>query len=251
MKTKVGVFDSGIGGLTVLKECIKQNPNYEYIYYSDSIHNPYGEKTEEEVQRISDNITSFLISKKCKIIIIACNTASATSADYLRKKYPNISFIAIEPAIKPAYLNRNKKENCLVMATPITINSQKFNKLYKTYTNDHFYKIPCENLANLIETGDKKKIKDYLEYHLSKYKNKVSSVVLGCTHYPMIKKEIKEVLGNIDFYDGSKGVAKQLKKVIEENEIKKEKETKITWIDSSNKKEKINKLKKIWEDLYE
>lgn len=248
MKTKIGIFDSGIGGLTVLKECIKENPNYEYIYYSDSIHNPYGEKTKEEIKTISDNITAYLISKNCKIIIIACNTASLTSVDYLRNKYPNIIFLAIEPALKVAYLSIKDNENCLIMATPATINSEKFKKLYNEYNKNNFYKLPCEGLAHLIETENKQKIKEYLILHLSPYKNKVSNVVLGCTHYPIIKQEIIEVLGDITFYDGAQGLAKHLKQILKDNKIEKDNITKITLIDSGKNK---NKLNKIWEAIYE
>jgi len=251
MKTKIGVFDSGMGGLTVLKECIKQNPNYEYIYYSDSKNNPYGEKTSNEVQKFSTNIAQYLIKKGCKIIIIACNTASASSAEYLRKKYPNIKFIAIEPAIKLAYLNTDDNDSCLIMATPGTLDSEKFKKLYDKYHRKNFFLFPCQGLANLIESNEKEKITEYLNIHLSEYKNKVSSVVLGCTHYPIIKEEIRKTLGNITFHDGAQGVANQLERIIQDTNLTQNKKTKIKWIDSSKKIEKTQKLKKLWEEINE
>lgn len=250
MKTKIGIFDSGIGGTTVLKQCIKENPNFEYIYYSDSKNNPYGEKTPEEIIYISDDIVSKLIKKGCNIIIIACNTASAVASTYLREKYPNIHIIAIEPAIKQAYINTKDNEYCLIMATPQTVKSDKFKKLYNTYHKHNFYILPCEGLANLIELRDSKKIKEYLLTHLSQYKNKVTSVVLGCTHYSLIKEQIKETLGDITFYDGAEGVSHQLKKLIQNNNIE-ESNPKITWIDSSNQEEKINNLKKIMGGIYD
>jgi len=243
MQTKIGVFDSGIGGATVLKECIKQCPNFEYIYYSDSKNNPYGDKTREEVLNISSNICDYLISVGCKIIIIACNTASAICVDYLREKYKDIIFIAIEPAIKVAY-DSNELNGTLVMATKGTMDSDRFHILYDKYHYDNFYLLSCSGLANIIE-HEYEKLEDYLKDNLSIYKNKVKSVVLGCTHYSLIKKEISNVLGDVTFYDGNIGVAKQLKKVLEENEVM-NCENKINFIDTLNDKDKE---KRFWNIL--
>ena len=234
MFTKIGVFDSGIGGVTVLKECLKLCPYYEYVYYSDSKNNPYGDKDIEEVLNISSNICKYLINKGCKIIIIACNTASAMSVDYLREKFKDITFIAIEPAIKVAY-DKKELEGTLIMATKGTMDSERFNILYNKYHYDNFYLHPCIGLANIIE-NDYEKL-DYLENNLNKYKNKIKSIVLGCTHYSLIKKELSNLLGNVTFYEGTVGVAKRLKKIIEENNIM-ESKNKITFIDSLNNKEK-------------
>lgn len=243
MQTKIGVFDSGIGGATVLKECLNLCSNYEYIYYSDSKNNPYGDKKREEVLNISSNICDYLISKGCKIIIIACNTASAICVDYLREKYKDILFIAIEPAIKVAY-DSNELEGTLVMATKGTMDSERFNILYDKYHYDNFYLLSCSGLANIIESNYEK-LEDYLKDNLSIYKNKVKSVVLGCTHYSLIKKEISDVLGNVNFYDGNIGVSKQLKKIIEENNFIGN-DDKITFIDSLNDDEKE---KRFWNIL--
>jgi len=243
MQTNIGIFDSGIGGVTVLKECINICPNHNYIYISDSKNNPYGEKTKEEVIKYSENNIKKLIELGCKIIIIACNTASTISIEYLRNKYKDINLIAIEPAIKQAYIN-NKEKGCLIMATPNTLNSNKFKELYNKYHNDNFYILPCTGLAHLIENNKKEEIINYLENNLIKYKNNISSIVLGCTHYPLIKKEIKKIIPNITFYDGSIGVAKKLKEIIN---IKKYKKTKnnITFIDTNNNKDKEKRFYEI------
>ena len=235
MKTKIGLFDSGIGGVTVLKECIKICSNFEYIYYSDSKNNPYGDKTKEEILNICYSICEYLKSVGCSIIIIACNTASAISVDYLRDKYKDISFIAIEPAIKVAY-DKKELDGTLIMATKGTMDSDRFHSLYDKYHYDNFYLLSCSGLANIIES-DYKKLEKYLEDNLSIYKDKVKSVVLGCTHYSLIKKEISNILGNVNFYDGNIGVVKQLKKIIEEKNITMT-ENKITFIDSNNDFEK-------------
>lgn len=232
--TKIGFFDSGIGGATVLKECIKMNPNYEYIFYSDSIHNPYGDKTNEEVISFSKNITDFLIEKGCKIIVIACNTASAMAVKSLREKYKDIVFIAIEPAIKLAY---DKKGSTLIMATKGTLDSEKFHTLYEKYHTEQYYLLPCVGLANLIESSTDEEVEKYLNKNLEQYSGKIQNVVLGCTHYPLVKDTISGVLGEVNFFDGSIGVAKQLKRILNEKEYE-ETESSITFIDSSKAPEK-------------
>ena len=174
---KIGIFDSGIGGVTVLKEIIKILPNENYIYYSDSANNPYGDKTKEEVIEICDKIVQFLLSKGCKVIVIACNTASAKAVSFLRDKYKKIPFIAIEPAYKMVYDYAYDKPT-LVMATKGTIESEKFNLLYKTYDNHKTELLECIGLANIIEEGNKEKIKKYLANILSEYRGKVQNVVL-------------------------------------------------------------------------
>lgn len=227
----IGVFDSGIGGVTVMKELIKILPNEDYIYYSDTINNPYGDKTNEEIVNISDKIVNYLINQGCKLIVIACNTASAISKDYLRNKY-SIPIIAIEPAYKSV-----DNESTLVMATNATINSDKFHTLFNTYDNHNTILLSCSGLANLIEEGNKEKIINYLNNKIGEYRG-VKNVVLGCTHYPLIKEEISKVLGPVTFYDGSVGVAKHTKEVLKENNILGNNTGKITFIDSSNNKEK-------------
>ena len=170
---KIGVFDSGIGGATVLTELVKVLPNEDYIYYSDSKNNPYGDKTQKEIIEICDNIVQFFIQKNCKAIVIACNTASAEAVTYLRKKYKTIPFIAIEPAYKMVY-DYAYDEATLVMATKGTIESEKFNLLYKHKTK----LLPCIGLADVIEDGNKEKQKEVLEKILGQYRGKIKNVVL-------------------------------------------------------------------------
>lgn len=214
----IGIFDSGIGGATVLKEIIKILPNENYIYYSDSKNNPYGDKSDEEIIKICDNIVKYLIERKCKVIVIACNTASAKAVKYLREKHTNIPFIAIEPAYKMVYDYAYDKET-LIMATKGTIESEKFNLLYKKYNNNKTYLIPCIGLAELIEQEKNKDINNYLNEKIGEYKGKIQNVVLGCTHYPLIKNEIKQILGEVSFFDGSQRLAIYLKKILHEKNI--------------------------------
>lgn len=177
MSRPIGIFDSGIGGVTVLKEIIKVLPEENYIYYSDSKNNPYGDKDDEEIINRCDEITNFLLEKNCKAIVIACNTASAKSAKYLREKYPHIPTIAIEPAYKMVHDFAYDKTT-LVLATKGTIESEKFNLLYKKYNNHKTYLMPCVGLADIIEEGDKDKLEKYLNKNIGIYKGKVENIVL-------------------------------------------------------------------------
>ena len=231
----IGIFDSGIGGATVLKEIIKILPNENYIYYSDSKNNPYGDKTDEEIFNMCDKIVEKFVEQNCKAVVIACNTASAKAAAKLREKYSNEIIIAIEPAYKMVHDFAYEKPT-LVMATKGTIESEKFHKLYEKYDNHKTYLLACKGLADIIEDGDTEKIQKYLKDNLSEYVGKVENVVLGCTHYPLIEEHIKQVLGNVKFFNGAPNLAKHLKDVLVKGNLisDKEKKGKIDFIDSSN-----------------
>lgn len=249
----IGIFDSGIGGVTVLKEIIKILPYENYIYISDSKNNPYGDMKKEKIIKRCEEITKYLIENKSKVIVIACNTASAIASEFLRKKYKNIPIIAIEPAYKMVYDHNYDKET-LVMATKGTIESEKFNLLYKKYNNHKTQLLECVGLAEIIEEGNKEKIVKYLDENIGKYKGKIENVVLGCTHYPLIEKEIKNILGrNVRIFNGAKNVAIHLKDVLEKdgliNNI--EKKGKIEFLDTSLEIEKRKNKKKRFFELIE
>ena len=173
----IGIFDSGIGGVTVLREIINLLPNEKFIYFSDSKNNPYGDKEDYEIKTRCDEITKFLLEKSCKLIVIACNTASARAANFLREKYKDLPIIAIEPAYKMVHDYAYEKTT-LVMATKGTIESEKFNLLYHKYNNYKTYILPCVGLADIIEEGNKEKLDKYLNKNLGIYKGKVQNVVL-------------------------------------------------------------------------
>ena len=209
----IGVLDSGLGGVTVLRELVKTVKNAKFLYYCDSVNNPYGDKSEDEVYSIVKNIVDFLLDKGCVAIVIACNTASAICVKRLREEYPDTLFIAIEPAYKMVY-DYNPEGKTLVMATEGTIKSEKFLTLFNKYNNHKTILLPCKGLAELIEKGNEEKINQYLESNLSRYKD-IDNVVLGCTHYPLIKENIRRVLGDVKFFDGSVGVSKELARQLE------------------------------------
>ncbi len=234
---KIGIFDSGIGGVTVLKEILKILPQEDIIYYSDSKNNPYGDKTNKEILKYSEKITKFFIKEKCKAIVIACNTASASAAKFLREKYKEVPIIAIEPAYKMVHDYAYSK-GTLVLATKATIESEKFNLLFHKYDNHKTILLPCVGLAEIIEEGNMEKIKKYLDDKLVQYGGKIENVVLGCTHYPLIKNEIKEILGNVQFFDGSPNLAIHLKEVLANKDMLANNSGKIEFIDSQKSQEK-------------
>lgn len=238
----IGVFDSGIGGATVLKRILQLVPNYHYVYYSDSLNNPYGDKSSEEIYQIVQSVVQYLMDKGCAIIVIACNTASAICVNRLREEFA-IPFVAIEPAYKMLH-TANVTEKTLVMATKGTIESEKFQLLYQTYNNGNTILFPCIGLADLIEQGNTTEIYKYLQNHFKQFEG-VKHVVLGCTHYPLIKEQISSVLGEVTFYDGSFGVAAQLKHQIEQIHLMEE-TSKIDFFDSSNYRWKEERF---WEIL--
>ena len=217
---KIGMFDSGIGGLTVLKELRKILPNENYIYYADSKNNPYGEKSDSELMAIVTDIVDYLISKEVKIIVIACNTATTRCINRLRKMYPDMIFVGTEPAIKVA-CDKNYK-NTLVMATPGTIKSERTHELVKLNKkrDQKITLLSCKGLADAIESGNKDNVNKVLHKLLDKYVDEdIDSIVLGCTHYPHAKKNIKELFPNAKLIDGNKGVSRQVKRQLESHNL--------------------------------
>lgn len=212
----IGFFDSGIGGLTVLKEAIKLMPNENYIYFGDSLNAPYGVKSIDMIKNLSFEASSFLVSKGIKALVVACNTATSAAIDDLRSRYPHMPVIGIEPALKPA-LNLSRKGNILIMATPVTLKEKKFNNLLNSLNiESSVIPVPCPGLAELIEEGNVSgsAVRTYLYEALKLFQtDPIASVVLGCTHYPFIKEELTQIIGNnIPIIDGSLGTANQLKR---------------------------------------
>lgn len=204
---KIGILDSGLGGLSVLKELLKILPNEDYLFYEDSINNPYGDKSDSEIFDIVSEIVNYLLEKECKIIVLACNTATTSCLKKLRKIYPNTIFVGTVPALKVSFDHNFK--NTLLLATPYTIKSTRVEELINDFkhSDQNVYLESGKNLAHLIELGDAKKIEELLEDVLTPYKNKIDSIVLGCTHYPLIRKTFKNILPNTEIIDGSIGVA--------------------------------------------
>jgi len=222
MNKPIGIFDSGIGGTSIWKEVIKLLPNENTIYLADSKNAPYGEKSSEEILSLSIKNTELLISKGCKLIIVACNTATTNAIDYLRKNY-NISFIGIEPAIKPAAL-LSKTGAIGILATKGTLTSDLFEKTANEYTkNITTAEQGGEGLVPLIEAG--KLNSTEINHLLSTYLKPmlefdIDHLVLGCTHYPYLIPQIKKIIGeHIVIIDSGEAVAKQTKAILVKNNL--------------------------------
>ena len=218
----IGVFDSGLGGVSVLRNMSALLPKEDLIYFGDDKNAPYGTKSEEEILRLAIDDTAFLLQKNVKAIVIACNTATGAAANHLRETL-SVPVIGMEPALKPASLNR--KEGVIgVMATPATLKQKKFRLLYEKY-GDHATPIPCPGLMEFAEKGilSGEEIDGYLNNLLAPYRQlPLESVVLGCTHYVFLKAAISKALPGVTLYDGNDGTARQLKRVLEERNWLKE-----------------------------
>ena len=217
-KQPIGLFDSGVGGTSIWKEIIELLPNEDTIYLADSKNAPYGEKSTEEIISLSVKNTELLISKDCKLIIVACNTATTNTIEYLRNNY-NVPFIGIQPAIKPAAL-QSKTGAIGILATKGTLASQLFAKTAYEYTkNISIIEQDGEGLVPLIEAGklDSKELNELLSSYLKPMLNfNIDHLVLGCTHYPYLIPQIKKILGStVNIIDSGEAVAKQTKAILE------------------------------------
>lgn len=216
----IGLFDSGIGGTSIWKEVVKLLPNENTIYLADSKNAPYGEKSSEEIVALAIKNTEILISKGCKLIIVACNTATTNAISYLRKHY-NVPFIGIEPAIKPAALF-SKTGAIGILATKGTLSSKLFEKTTKEYAkNSTTIEQEGTGLVPLIEAGklNSQEITQLLEKYLKPMLiYNIDHLVLGCTHYPYLIPQIKKIVGkNVKIIDSGEAVAKQTKAILEKH----------------------------------
>ena len=204
---RVGVFDSGIGGLTILKSLLENHPNNEYIYFGDTLNIPYGEKTNDQLKDLSDKIIRFLISKKVDMIVIACGTISSSIYDEIKNKYDVPIYDIINPITNQ--LKKLKIKKALLIATDKTIESKKFEEKLKS-ANMELYTQACPKFVPIIEHKSKDLLEIELGEYLYQYKNlDIEVVIPGCTHYPIISGEIADYL-NVDILDIGLIVAKSL-----------------------------------------
>ncbi len=248
----IGVFDSGVGGISVLKELYALMPCENYIYFGDSANAPYGSKEPSCVKELTAKNIERLIMMGAKACVIACNTATSVAAAHLREEYKDFPIIGVEPALKPAVLSK-ENSTVVVMATPITLKEKKFASLMASFENDaKIIPLPAPCLAAMIEDGilEGEKIENYIEELFAPLKEeKIDSVVLGCTHYPFIKKTLSEVLGkDVKIFDGGFGTAKETKRRIEErNELNDCRDKgEVTFLSSKEGSEELEFYKKLF-----
>ncbi|MDE7312808.1 MAG: glutamate racemase [Eubacterium sp.] len=215
----IGVFDSGIGGISVLKELYKIMPGEHYIYFGDSQNAPYGTRPLEEIRRLTIANVEFLLKQGAKGIVVACNTATSAAVRILRGMYPDVPLVGIEPAIKPAALQPGHP-TILVMATPMTIQGKKYRNLMANYeAQADIIGLPCPGLVEFVESGntDGDDLRAFLERLLEPYAGKIDSIVLGCTHYPFVRGLIQEIAGaQVRIFDGGNGTAREMRRRLKE-----------------------------------
>ena len=217
---KIGIFDSGLGGISVLNTLKSLLPNESYIYIGDSLHAPYGTKSKEEVFQLSKDICDQLIKMGVKAIVIACNTATSAAVSRLRDMY-DIPIIGMEPAVKPAL--RSSEGQVVVIATEMTLKEEKFIKLVEGLDDGYrVEKLPAPEWVDCVENHlhdvpfVQNCVNDFLEKHIPK----ASTIVLGCTHYIFLKDYIRQFYHDqIDIYDGNVGTALQLKNTLESMDL--------------------------------
>lgn len=222
MENFIGVFDSGMGGVTVLADLAEAMPCENFIFYGDSINAPYGIRSQNDIIALTDKAVKDLIDRGAKVVVIACNTATSAAINHLRDKYP-VPIIGMEPAIKPA-LKDNDGGHIFVMATPMTLKLDKFNSLIdRLKGKGKVIKISSPRLVTLVENGiiSGNEIENYIKEIFFEYDiKKMESIVLGCTHFLYLKKSLINIFGEtIKIYDGNMGTVKRVKQILGEKSI--------------------------------
>ena len=225
----IGVFDSGLGGLTILNQLNNDFDNFKFIYFGDTAHLPYGTKSNQSIIRFCNNIVNFLISKGANIIIIACHSASAVAIDYLKKKHSIPIIGVIQPSIVDA-LNITQKKSICILGTSTTINSQTYTQhINKLSNNVKTHEIACPLFVPIVEEGLENS--DIALLAAKRYLDQINSLssdtlILGCTHYPMLLKTIKKVInGNIKIIDTGLSISRELSQVISNTKVTNEKQS--------------------------
>lgn len=212
----IGVFDSGAGGISVLQNLVEELPHERFLFFGDSANAPYGDKDPQEIQALSRHIVDDLLAKGAKAIVIACNTATSAAAAELRDEYPDVPILGVEPALKPAVL-AFPHGTILVMATSATLALEKFQRLEERWARQaKVIPVACVGLVDLIEQGDvsSPRVRQLIEDLVGSHRGNVDAVVLGCTHYPFVRDVIRDVVGDVPFFDGGAGTARQLRTVL-------------------------------------
>lgn len=215
----IAVFDSGVGGISVLRQLRKRMPGERYIYYGDSANAPYGTKTPQQVRELALAVAEKLVRRGIKALVVACNTATAAAIELLRQEYPNEIIIGIEPAVKLA-ADHHPHGRVGVMATRVTLNQERFEDLLARCGGGlEIVRIPAPGLVELIEEGktDSAETEVLLEQILGPWRDKLDALVLGCTHYPFVKDSVSRILGEkTELLDGSAGTARETKRRLAE-----------------------------------
>lgn len=220
-KEYIAVFDSGVGGISVLRELIRLMPEEHYLYFGDSANAPYGNRPTPQVRELTLAAAQQLLSQGVKCLVVACNTATAAAINQLRQTYPDTIIIGIEPALKLA-ADRFPTGRIGVMATQVTLREEKFAHQLERFPDVAIELIPAPGLVELIESGkaDAPETEALLQAILAPYIGKLDALVLGCTHYPFVKAAIRRILGSQTvLLDGGEGTARQTRRCLERADL--------------------------------
>jgi glutamate racemase len=214
----IGMFDSGVGGLTVWRAARKLLPHESLVFLADSGHVPYGEKSPDELRDLTSRITRFLLSKDVKLVVVACNTATVHAITHLRETFPDLPFVGVVPVVK-TLARLTHTGTIAVLSTPATSRSPYLAGLFEQFAADmHVINVGCDGLEDLVEAGDVRTSKTtaLLEEHLAPIIGSEADVVgLGCTHYPFLRQRIKRILGpGVRVYDPSRPVARRVRQLL-------------------------------------
>ena len=239
----IAVFDSGLGGISVLRELIKLMPEENYLYFGDSANAPYGTRTTEEVRVLTLNAAAMLYERGIKALVVACNTATAAAIAQLREEYRDIAIVGIEPALKMA-TDRFPNGHVGIMATQVTLREEKLEHLVGRFPNVQVERIPAPGLVELVEAGklDTEETQTLLRQILTPYMGQLDAIVLGCTHYPFVADTVRKILGErVQILDGGAGTARQTKRLLEERGWLRTGEGSLKMENSSGKQELLQR----------
>lgn len=219
MNSPIGVFDSGVGGLSVWREIARQLPAEDTLYFADQIHIPYGPRTLAQIRSFSEAITRYLIDQGAKLIVVACNTASAAALKHLRATFPDVPFVGMEPAVKPA-AQHTRTGVVGVMATPATFQGELFASVVERFANGvQLINQVCPGLVEQVEAGrlDTPDTVTLLERYLEPIRSGgADTIVLACTHYPFVIESIRSLAPGIEVIDPAPAIARQVNRVLSE-----------------------------------
>ncbi len=247
----IGVFDSGVGGISVLRELVKVMPQEDFLYFGDSENAPYGTKKPELVRDLTLRHIEFLLKQRAKAIAVACNTATSAAVALLREKYPSVPLVGIEPAIKPA-AKEKPGAVIVVMATPMTLRQEKFRNLMARYEKEiQIIPLPCPGLMEFIERGELSGdgLRRYLTDLFDCVHQAPDGVVLGCTHYPFAREMIQQVLGKaVTIYDGGPATARELRRRVQEAGLLREngRQGRVTFLNSRDTPEQMRLCERLF-----
>ena len=233
----IAVFDSGVGGISVLRQLRRQLPNERFLYFGDSANAPYGTRPTQQVRELSLAVAEQLIPRGIKALVVACNTATAAAIDTLRQAHPDLIIVGVEPALKLA-ADHCPGRTVGVMATPVTLREEKFNHLAARFEDAcQIVRLPAPGLVELVEAGKANSAEtvELLTRLLGPWLGKLDAMVLGCTHYPFAIQALRKVIGeDIPIYDGSEGTARETRRRLEAAGLLREGTGEILFENSAN-----------------